>query len=960
MSDLSPNEQQRKLIHSIDGLHLVDAGAGTGKTFTITRRYANILSETEAAPDDILLVTFTRAAAAEMRDRIVRQTDYDVTQLQHAPIGTFHAHALRLLRRFGHNAPKYLGIDDHIASSVNIVEDGVRERTLFGEFVSQFTDRHPEYEPFISLLYDPRGLASLVAELAAKGVVPTAEGWYRNTGKLLSGDREEYFEAFERANTPNDGANGPINSDARNAVGGWDESGYTPDAPSKAEIHDDPRIEPSWIEQAYDENRSTLFEFVHDVYFEYLRFLIQRNVLTQGFVLVLAYVLLCENDAVRSAVGHEYVTIDEFQDTNVVQFKLALLLSQTENICVVGDWKQSIYGFQYTTIENIRNFESRIKRYKDELNGDRRRINYDVSEVKRIPLVENYRSTESILERADSTLTISASSRETVSNVDIVQLEATNYVDNSKIERYTADDEYDLILDRIQHVVGNDEYAVERYDEPRPDADAPVERRVTAERERLGPPSLDDIAILTRKRKFARELLRRAEEYGVPMAYRGGLQLFDTPEAKLILAWLRISESNDNRGWAVALERAGYPLEEAKRVIEERDYPHDMVAFRETLRELRGIGGFAQTVLKKYGRETAIGDSLIDYLTDSYENGLVPRGEVIDEIVSKMESGETVEVDMSPGTEAVTLQTIHSVKGLEYPIVLLSNLNQGSFPHYGRGPSSPIVYDEALGLRQRRRYAALDGKPYVYGHWQYDLLKTVLPSSYDEERRLFYVAVTRAKRHVLLTAGEEPSSFFDEFPAPVESLDASPEEMDERADEADQFTAEISHKPSTRRTGVHSIMDDSVYEGGGGGRGAEFGQRIHDFAEAYAEGDPLAPETADQTAVATFIDGLEGDLYPEETVLFPINVEPHTTLTGIVDLLHVTPERVDIVDWKTDQSRRAHQEYRLQLSVYYHVLRHEYPERVIRPIVFYTADDDPVVVDPAPVATIEERVRNLL
>lgn len=958
MSEQSPNDQQRALINSIDGVHVVDAGAGTGKTFAITRRYANIFDETGASPQDILLVTFTRAAAAEMRERIVDRTDYDMTQLQHAPIGTFHAHALRLLRRYGHDAPQHLDIDDYLSHSLDIVEDAVRERSLFREFVTQFADDHPEYTRYLALLQDRGSLASLLSQLAAKGVVPTGEGWYRNTGEILRGDRADFFDVFDDVNTPGDGRYGPTNSDARSSVSQWESLGYTSDAPTADELHDDPTIDRDWVELAFDEDRTDLVAFVHDVYYDYLRFLIDRGVLTQSFVLILAFVLLCEDETVRKSVSHDYTMIDEFQDTNEIQFKLALLLSRTNNICVVGDWKQSIYGFQYTSIENIRSFESRIRRYRDELNADQRRITYDVSSIKSIPLRKNYRSTASILDRAESTLQLPASRSESVPDLDIQSLNPTNFIDNSRIEKYTAEDEYDLVLDRIQHVVGDDDYAVEVADEPNPGSDASVDKQAAAERERLGPPSYDDIAVLTRKRDFARELLRRADDLGIPVAYQGGLEIFDTPEAKLILAWLRICETDDDRGWAVALERAGYPLADAKRVLAERDYPEPMVEFRETLRATAGIGGFSQKVLERYGRDSIVGDALVNHLATTYQESLVTRGELIEEMVLKLEAGSKVEIDTNPGNEAITLQTIHSVKGLEYPIVFVSNVNYRAFPNYGRGPDSPIVYDEQLGLRQRKRYIETDGRPYVYGHWQYDLLSSVLPSSYDEERRLFYVAATRAKRHLLLTAGETPSTFFDRFPVEAETIDSCPTRQETVEEETESFNVPTVETSERYRTGVHDIMDDSVYEAGSGGRGAEFGQAVHDFAEAYVDNPSIKPDNPDQDAVAEFVDGLEGTMHPEQLVLFPVETDPAVTLTGIVDLLNINTEKVHIVDWKTDTSRRAHDEYRLQLSVYYHVLNHVYPDRDVLPIVFYTHDGDAVDIDPVDTSSIKQRVRD--
>ena len=74
MTELTPNHRQQELIDSTEGLYVVDAGPGTGKTFTITGRYVEIISQPDVEPDDVLLVTFTNSAATEMRDRIVAES----------------------------------------------------------------------------------------------------------------------------------------------------------------------------------------------------------------------------------------------------------------------------------------------------------------------------------------------------------------------------------------------------------------------------------------------------------------------------------------------------------------------------------------------------------------------------------------------------------------------------------------------------------------------------------------------------------------------------------------------------------------------------------------------------------------------------------------------------------------------------------------------------------------------
>lgn len=982
MTDITPNPKQAELIENTDGTYVVDAGAGTGKTFAVTRRYARILEQDGVAPEDILLVTFTRNAATEMADRIAQRSPYDPVQLQDAPINTFHGYCFRLLKRYGHETPTLLGIDDRIPESLDLVEDTVREASEFRTFIGDFADRHPEYDEFFAAMRNPPGLRSLIAELAAKGVVPTAEGWYRDTNEPLCGDREAFFDAFDRANEPNEGTYGPTNADAVSGVGSWNETGYTPDAPSADEVVAGTQLRREVVERAFDEDRERLFEFVHDVYVEYLRYALQHNYLTHGLMLALAYVTLCDDPTVRTQVRHDYVMVDEFQDTNELQFKLTLLLAGTSNICVVGDWKQSIYGFQYTSVDNILEFGDRIASYRESLNSDVTRVPYSVDDVRAITLTTNYRSTESVLEFAPEALRTPATNGESVElDRDVEPLDPHLAVDNSRIEAFlpsageTANpagegksppDELDVVLDRLQHVVGNDEYAVERHDEPAFTPGMTDAERRGAEQERLGAPEYEDVAVFTRTRSFARDLLERAAEYDIPLAYEGGVELFDTDQAKLLLAWLRICETDSRRGWAVVLEDAGYTLSDAKALLDDERFPEPMLRLRDRLQGVETVGAFARVVFDTYGYSGAFADGLLGEITGVMDDTLATRSEAIASIESNISMGTTVEVDTAPGENAATLQTIHGAKGLEYPIVILANVNYRAFPSFGRSGSGAVQFDDACGLRTRRVYGDPHGQPYVYDNWRTDLLTGSLPSEYHEERRLLYVASTRAKRHLLFTAGDRPSTFFDRLFAEPERICPSVERVERGVEAAGSLDARVPGRHSPRRLSVHDLMDDSVFETVERGRGPVFGTRVHEFAEGYADGEDVTPSNDDEQHVRDFLDGVSGEFRTEVEAFLPLGGSAdggsdRTIVVGIVDLIVVTDERVRIVDYKTDLGRHGESEYATQLSVYFHVLSSVYPDREVSAELFYTVDGVRQQIDPigrTSIADLASKVRS--
>jgi superfamily I DNA/RNA helicase len=946
MTGPEPNDQQRELIESTEGLYRVDAGAGTGKTFTVTRRYANIVSQAGVEPEDVLLVTFTNNAAAEMRERIVGHCSYGPRELADAPIQTFHSLCHDLLEEHGHAAPTYLGIDDRITGSTRIVEDELVESALFDEFVDRFSDDHPEYDDRFRALEDPGELLGLIDQLAAKGVFPDAEGWYRDGERHLDGDLAAFRRQFDDVNEPrNDGRKQSL---LRSKLGryGRDKT-YLPEAPEKSAVRGSGKQVPETLAlRAFEADREGLKQFVHDVYYEYLEFALGRNYLDFGMLQLFAFVLLCENHDLREEVAFDYVTIDEFQDSSEIQFKLALLLAGTNNVCVVGDWKQSIYGFQYADVDNIVRFEDRLERFVEELNGDHERVSFPTRPVTTVELVENYRSTQAILDFSEHALRVPAASRDDVDveTVDdrLVSLRSNADHEDTTIEAIQSDEERTAILAKIQEIVGNEAY------------------RVADDDGTLRPPDYGDIAVVTRTRDFGRELLETAETYGLPMAYEGGIELFRTDQAKLLLAWLRILEDDGERGWAVVLERAGYTLDEIDAILDDETYPQNVTAFREKLREMETLGGVARRVFARYGYDGPTADVVLETLQSVHDATTQTRGDLVRFLERGIEAGSTHEVHTGAGTNSVTVQTIHATKGLEYPIVILANMNSGRFPPSG-GTGGVVGYDDPVGLRQRKVYSeTAHGVPHVYDNWRTDVLRACLPRDDDEERRLLYVAITRAESHVVFTAGEDPNTFIQELPVAIESVTPDVTEAAETGTEQTTLEVEMRVPDGPRGHTPHTLMRDEVFEDVEDGRGTPFGTRVHDFAEAYALGESVEPTNDDEANVRAFLDGLDGELLVEEDAYLPLTVDgEHVTISGVVDLVHVTPDRVEIVDYKTDRGRHGEPEYRKQLSVYYHVATETYPDRDVTASILYTETGTRRSVDPLTLAELRSLVEGI-
>ena len=923
-----PKGNQKKLIGKKEGLYLVDAGAGTGKTFTVSRRYAELL-DNGVNPNEIFLATFTENAAENMREEIINYCDHDLSELRDAPIATFHGFCQQLLLKDGFAAPAFLGLEDHLTENTRTVANEVQEKERFSGFYGMFRDEHREYEDFARIVYDEHNLLDLIKSLAAKGIFPEKDGWYRDGRSKLLGDYEKYIEALRAVNKPLSGKNGKKQSRLLGFLNGMREKTFdSAEISSKYDIKDGKRVDPEVMERAFREDRDGLIDFIHDIYFGYLDYALGQNFLNFSFQLMFAFVLLMENHELREANQFEYVMIDEFQDTNEIQFKLSLLLSRTGNILAVGDWKQSIFGFQYAAVKNITDFQDRYNRYLGEINSDKRRVPFGPEEVNKIALRRNYRSSQAILDFSQEALYVKGNRKEKVDpDQDVVSLRAAEEKYNTEIAGFVSEEEIDAVLEQLERVVGNREYCIYRESEP----GSKVEEREVEYR---------DVAIFSRNRSFARQLDKRARELGIPVTYEGGVELFKTDPGILLLAWLRVlKRKSSRRGWSVILDEAGYNIAEIEYILDNKDYPPEALEFVEALEATYDIAELARKVFTRYGMDNGFTDAIIQVLQETFETSYMNLGAMINFIENNIEMDATYEVD-GDSEEAATVQTIHAAKGLEYPVVFLANMNRGVFPSRNSGRGS-IFYDDTIGLRARKIYSEED--EFTYDNLEEYLAARVTGRGYDEERRLLYVALTRAENYLFLSAeaGRE-GRFFRELDIQPEKLEPNPEEI--KGKNTGQRKKKLSvAEPDEKRPIKRAVTDVTSSAGAGQeGRGAEFGTMIHRFAERLVRNDDLEPPFTgrgreDKERLYDFISSLEGELTPEQDVLVPKKEGADKVVYhGSIDLLHVLEGRVEVIDYKTDFDRSSEDEYRKQLSLYRQAVAATFPEKEVVAELFYT------------------------
>ena len=601
------NKEQREAAEHIDGPVLILAGAGSGKTRTVTYRIAHMVREKGVSPLNILALTFTNQAAKEMKERAEALVGNDIHNLQ---ISTFHSFSVRLLRIYG-------------------------EKLGYGKNFN---------------IYDTDDQKSLISKI------------------------------MKELNVQDDSTPGKI----ANRISKLKEKG----------------IDIKTIEREVD-LRVPSNRVFFDIYDKYDKTLRSSNAMDFSDLILNANKLLDNSEVLeRVQERYRYIIVDEYQDTNDLQYEIInKIASKYNNICVVGDEDQSIYAFRGANINNILNFE---RDYKNALV---------------IKLEKNYRSTERILNAANELIRNNKSSRGKKLWTDAGKGE--------KIQVFNAANTFD-------------------------EANFIAEEIVRKNRE--GVP-FKDMAVLYRTNAQSRVLEEKMLLNNIKYRVYGGMQFFQRREVKDLLAYLSvINNIQDNLNFVRIINVPKRSIGDKSVAKFAEIAAQKGISLFESLKyidEVSGLRAAAKEKLKDFYRLLTDVLENLEHMTvseifqeilnrtkyiDSIEDNKEDRVKNIEELMNSIREiereypgitlSEYLEfISLTSATDSmddeenfVKLMTIHSSKGLEFDFVFIAGMEEGLFP----GEAS-ILNDEDL----------------------------------EEERRLCYVAITRAKKELRLSHASE-------------------------------------------------------------------------------------------------------------------------------------------------------------------------------------------------------------
>lgn len=664
------NDEQARAVTHGDGPLLILAGAGSGKTKTLTHRIAYLIGELKVFPSRILAVTFTNKAAKEMRQRLAQLLNEEAENRQFMPwMGTFHSICVRILRMDGAS----IGLDKRF------------------------------------LIYDTDDQVSLMKQimkargLTDKDIKPRA---------VLS-----------------------VISNAKNEMRSAEDFSMSARGPREQKIA--------------------------ELFFAYEKALKEAAALDFDDLLTKTVELLQNSPEIRQKWQRqfEYILIDEYQDTNAVQYALIkLLVNGRRNLCVVGDDAQSIYSFRGADYTNILNFER------------------DFPGTTVVKLEQNYRSTGAILDLANSL--IQHNIHRTDKNLWTANGDG---IDPKLWQLYSESEEALAIANEIQAQIANGR-------------------------------QYGDVAVLYRTNAQSYAIERALRQSYIPYKIVGGLRFLDRAVVKDVLAYLRLLYQPSDRvsflrivnvpkrgigtvsvakflDWNDAARRdivSGLlAVEEADNLTARAKRP--LLELGKILEELRQeIDGSPAELIEKIIKRTGYEDFINDGTPQAEERMenigvLLAEAKAYVDVPAFLEEMALMSSADTAAEQQVTLMTLHAAKGLEFPVVFLAGLEEGILPH-------ARVFDS--------------GKA----------------DDIEEERRLCYVGVTRAREELFVSCASSrtqfgqigynmPSRFLDEMGLMVGGIDRPAQPPAEADFYSEEIGLEVGDRVRSPSFGAGEIID---------------------------------------------------------------------------------------------------------------------------------------------------------
>lgn len=656
----SLNPKQQQAVTHGDGPLLIIAGAGTGKTTVITKRIAHLIQEQKISPKNILALTFTEKASAEMQTRVDEILPYGYTDMW---IETFHAFCDRVLRA----EAIHIGLDPKFTLMTEAESLAFIRKHLFSFQLEYF---RPLGNPMKFL-----------------------QGMLQHFSRLKDDDitTQQYLE-------------------------------YAQEKDKQAKDDEEREIATRTLElanayQKYEELKAKagVMDF-SDLISNTLKLFRTRKTVLKEYQQLFKYIL-----------------VDEFQDTNYAQNEMAILLAgEQQNITVVGDDDQAIYRWRGAALSNMLQFKSHFPK------------------AKIITLTKNYRSSQTILDSAYQLIQYNNPDRLEVKegiNKKLTGMKGKEGDEVTFLYANRAEDEADEVIKKIKEEIKKNKRA------------------------------FSDFAILVRANDHAQPFQRALERARIPFQFLGPGHLFQQEEIKDMIAYLHALVNFEDTAalyrvitmpvWDIEARDVAALLNFSKRsnlsLFEAMEQVEESLLTDAGKEKILRLVAMMKKHLGKVPTEPA-GQILYYFFEDSGLLGhyLDPgttrterEAENIAKFFEKLKNFaankedasvfavvEWVDLSMELGesplaaqgdwaaNDAVNILTIHSSKGLEFPVVFVVNLVTQRFPSRDRKEQIPIPQD---------------------------LIREVLPegdANLQEERRLFYVAITRAKEKLFLSSAK--------------------------------------------------------------------------------------------------------------------------------------------------------------------------------------------------------------